>query len=142
MDVKSVMTADPCCCTRDTPLRDVAKMMVDNDCGQIPVVDSMDSKKPLGVVTDRDIAIRIVAEGRDAATATAADAMTTPCKTVTTDTSLKDCVCLMEAEQIRRVPVVDANGKLAGIVAIADISLAGKHEATAEVVKEVSEPTR
>ncbi|MCY7355132.1 MAG: CBS domain-containing protein [Lysobacter sp.] len=141
MDVKSVMTADPCCCTRDTPLRDVAKMMVDNDCGQIPVVDSMDGKMPVGVVTDRDIAIRIVAEGRDANTATAGDAMSTPCKTVTTDTSLKDCVCLMEAEQIRRVPVVDAEGRLAGIVAIADIALAGKDVATAEVVKKVSEPT-
>lgn len=141
MDVKSVMTAHPCCCTRETPLRDVAKMMVDHDCGQIPVVDSMDSKKPVGVVTDRDIAIRIVAEGRDASTATAGDAMSTPCKSVTTETSLKDCVCLMEAEMVRRVPVVDAEGKLAGIVSIADIALAGKLEATAEVVTKVSEPT-
>ncbi|MEJ7745375.1 MAG: CBS domain-containing protein [Luteimonas sp.] len=141
MDVKSVMTADPCCCTQDTPLRDVAKMMADHDCGQIPVVDSMDSKKPVGVVTDRDITIRIVAEGRDAATTTAADAMSTPCKTVTIDTSLKDCVCLMEAEMVRRVPVVDAAGKLAGIVSIADLALAGKQEATAEVVTKVSEPT-
>lgn len=140
MDLKSVMTANPACCTRDTPLRDVAKLMVDHDCGQIPVVDSMDSKKPVGVVTDRDIAVRIVAEGRDAGSATASDAMSTPCKTVTTDTSLQDCLCLMEAQQIRRVPVVDAAGKLAGIVAIADISLAGKNEATAQVVKEVSEP--
>ncbi|MEO6366280.1 MAG: CBS domain-containing protein [Luteimonas sp.] len=141
MDIKSVMTANPCCCTRDTPLREVARMMVDNDCGQIPVVESKDDKTPIGVVTDRDIAVRIVAEGRDAGSSTASDAMSTPCKTVTTETSLKDCVCLMEAEMVRRVPVVDADGKLAGIVSIADIALAGKQEATAEVVTKVSEPT-
>ncbi|MDQ3228813.1 MAG: CBS domain-containing protein [Pseudomonadota bacterium] len=141
MDVTSVMTANPVCCTRDTPLREVARMMIDNDCGQIPVVESKDNKTPVGVVTDRDIAIRIVAEGRDANASTAADAMSTPCKTVTTETSLRDCVCLMEAEMVRRVPVVDAQGKLAGIVSIADIALAGKEEATAEVVTKVSEPT-
>lgn len=141
MDVTSIMTANPVCCTRDTPLCDVAKMMVDHDCGQIPVVESKDDKTPVGVVTDRDIAIRIVAKGRDANSATAADAMSTPCKSVTTTTSLHDCVCLMEAEMVRRIPVVDAQGKLAGIVSIADIALAGKEKATAEVVTSVSAPT-
>ncbi len=140
MNVSSVMTPNPACCSTSTPLRDVARMMVDHDCGQIPVVD--ESQRPIGVVTDRDIAVRIVAEGRDTSQATAADAMTSPARTVTTGTSLTDCVCLMEADQIRRVPVVDESGRLAGIVAIADLALAGKQEATAEVVKEVSEPTR
>jgi CBS domain-containing protein len=140
MNVQSVMTPDPACCTAATPLRDVARMMLDNDCGQIPVVD--ESQRPIGVVTDRDITVRIVAEGRDSNAATAADAMTGPARTVRTDTSLADCVCLMEADQIRRVPVVDSEGRLAGIVAIADLALAGKQEATAEVVKEVSEPLR
>lgn len=140
MNVDSVMTPNPACCTAQTSLKDVARMMIDNDCGQIPVVDA--SQRPIGVVTDRDIAVRVVAEGRNANEATAADAMSTPVRTVTTATSLKDCVCVMEADQIRRVPVVDASGKLAGIVSIADLALAGKDEATAEVVKEVSEPTR
>ena len=140
MNVESVMTPNPACCMATTPLRDVARMMLDNDCGQIPVVDQ--SQRPIGVVTDRDIAVRIVAEGRDSNSATAGDAMSTPVRTVTTDTSLADCVCVMEADQIRRVPVVDASGKLAGIVAIADLALTGKQEATAEVVKEVSEPMR
>ncbi|MFC5569465.1 CBS domain-containing protein [Lysobacter yangpyeongensis] len=140
MNVQSVMTPDPACCTAATPLRDVARMMLDNDCGQIPVVD--ESQRPIGVVTDRDITVRIVAEGRDSNAATAADAMTGPARTVRTDTSLADCVCLMEADQIRRVPVVDSEGRLAGIVAIADLALAGKQESTAEVVKEVSEPLR
>ncbi|GAB3096439.1 CBS domain-containing protein [Lysobacter terrae] len=140
MNVESVMTPNPASCMANTPLRDVARMMLDHDCGQIPVVD--ESQRPIGVVTDRDIAVRIVAEGRDGNTATAGDAMSSPVRTVTMDTSLADCVCAMEADQIRRVPVVDASGKLAGIVAIADLALAGKQEATAEVVKEVSAPLR
>ena len=139
-DVTSVMTANPACCRRDTPLQQVAQLMIDHDCGQIPVVDA--GNKPVGVVTDRDIAIRIVAPGKDPGRATAADAMSTPCKTVTNSTSLRDCVCLMEAEQVRRIPVVDDAGALVGIVSIADIALAGKDEATAEIVKEVSEPNR
>ncbi|QSX78210.1 CBS domain-containing protein [Agrilutibacter solisilvae] len=139
-NVSSVMTSNPACCTASTPLRDVARMMVDNDCGQIPVVD--EAQRPIGVVTDRDIATRVVAQGRDANTACASDAMSTPVRTVNLQTSLKDVVCAMEADQIRRVPVVDMDGKLAGIVSIADIALAGKDEATAEVVKEVSERTR
>ena len=137
-NVTSVMTANPACCTPQTSLRDVAQMMIQNDCGQIPVVD--DQNMPLGVVTDRDIAVRIVAEGRDTNAACAGDAMTSPVQTVREDSSLKDAVCLMEAAKIRRVPVVDASGKLSGIVSIADIALAGKKAATAEVVKEVSDP--
>jgi CBS domain-containing protein len=137
-DVSSVMTPNPTCCRDTTPLREVAQMMIDNDCGQIPVVDA--GHKPVGVVTDRDITVRIVAAGKDPASATAADAMSSPCKSIGSDTSLHDCTCLMEAEKIRRVPVVDADGKLAGIVSIADIALAGKREATADVVLQVSEP--
>lgn len=138
MDLNSVMTANPACCTRNTPLRQVAQMMIDHDCGLIPVVD--DGNKPLGVVTDRDIATRIVAGDQDAGRATAGDAMTTPCKSVTSATGLHECLSLMEADQVRRVPVVDAAGALVGIVSIADIALAGKDDATVKVVKSVSEP--
>ena len=137
-DVTSVMTANPCCCKRDTPLTDVAQMMIDNDCGMIPVVD--DHGKPIGTVTDRDIAVRIVACGKDASAACASDAMSVPVHSVTIDSSLRDAVCMMEAEKVRRLLVVDADGKLAGVAAIADLALAGKDEATAQVVKEVSEP--
>lgn len=136
--ITSVMTANPCCCSSDTPLQDVARMMVDNDCGMIPVVDS--AGKPVGAVTDRDIATRIVAAGKDPATSRAGDAMTSPVATVTIETSLHDATCVMEAEKIRRLIVVDGDGKLAGVAAIADLALAGKNEATAAVVKEISEP--
>lgn len=135
--VSTVMTPNPATCKLDTPVRDIARMMLEHDCGQIPVLDDKDM--PLGVVTDRDIAVRVVAIGGDALSP-AGDIMSAPAKTVRVDSALKDCVCLMEDAQIRRVPVVDATGRIAGIVALADIALAGKDEATAEVVKEVSAP--
>ena len=135
--IGNVMTANPASCSPETPIRQVAQLMIDNDCGQIPVVDA--GGKPLGVVTDRDIALRVVARGGDG-TSTAIDAMTTPIKTVRIDSDLQECLRLMEEAQVRRVPVVDAAGKLAGIVAVADIALAGRDKATADVVKQVSSP--
>lgn len=138
MNVESMMTANPACCKPATPLSEVAKMMIDHDCGQIPVVD--EGGCPVGVVTDRDIAIRVVADGRDSSQCCAKDAMSESVKTVRRDSPLKDAVCLMESAKVRRVPVVDAEGKLCGMFSLADLALAGKDEATAEVVREVSEP--
>ena len=137
-DINTVMTANPSCCRADTPLADVAQMMVDSDCGMLPMVD--EANKPIGAVTDRDIATRIVAAGLDAGLSSAGDAMTSPIKTVSLATSIYDATCVMEAEKIRRVIVVDGDGKLAGVAALADLALAGKSDATAHVVKEVSEP--
>lgn len=136
--VTDVMTANPARCRADASLQEVAGLMVEHDCGQIPVVDNDD--RLVGVVTDRDIVVRVIATGQDCRGATAGDAMTSPVSSVRADTSLHDCVCLMEAEKVRRTPVVDANGTLVGIVSIADLALAGKDEATASVVSKVSEP--
>ncbi len=138
MSVQSIMTPNPVCCTKSTPLQEVAKLMLDNDCGQIPVVAGNGSNRPIGVVTDRDIVIRLVAQGTDASKSPAGDAMSTPCVTVSCDTSLRECCDVMESNQIRRVPVVDAQGELCGIVALADIALSGQDAKTVEVVKEVS----
>jgi len=137
--VSSVMTPNPAACRINTSVLDIARMMLENDCGQIPVLD--DQNRPMGVVTDRDIAIRVVANGGNGM-ATAGEVMTSPIKTVRADSDLKDCVRIMEKAKVHRVPVVDASGKLAGIVALADIALAGKDKTTAEVVQEVSTPIR
>lgn len=140
MNVESFMSANPACCQAKTPLSEVARLMVDNDCGQIPVVD--ESGCPIGVVTDRDIAIRVVADGRDSSRCCASDAMSESVRTVRHDSALKDAVRLMESAKVRRVPVVDGDGKLCGMFSLADLALAGKDETTAEVVREVSEPRR
>ena len=140
MQVKDVMTADPACCVSETALREVAQMMVDHDCGEIPVVENNKTKLPIGVITDRDIVCRAVAKGLNPLDLTVADCMTTPCVTVTPEMSVGKCAWLMEDKKIRRVPVVDADGRCCGIVALADIALRGKAGVTTEVVKEVSEP--
>ena len=136
--VLSVMTSNPATCRSDTPVAVVAQLMIDHDCGEIPVIDG--EGRPVGVITDRDIVVRLVAAGRDTAEAIAGDAMSQPVHSVPETGELRDCVCLMEAEQIRRVPVVDSAGRLTGMLSLADIALAGKDEATAEVVREVSQP--
>jgi len=141
MQVKEVMTADPTCCISETSLQEVAKMMVDHDCGEIPVVESTETKLPIGVITDRDIVCRSVAQGLNPLDLTVADCMSKPCVTVTPDMSVEECSNIMEQHKIRRVPVVDVEGSCCGIVALADIAIKAKGTVTAEVVKEVSEPT-
>jgi CBS domain-containing protein len=139
MKVRDVMTADPACCTPDAKLPDVARLMVEHDCGEIPVVDTHDSRKPRGVVTDRDIVVRTLARGRDPMDVTAGDVMTSPATTVTPGTDLDECANLMERQQIRRVPVVDESGKVCGMVSQADIVRSAQDRMAAELVREVSE---
>jgi CBS domain-containing protein len=138
MTVATVMTSCPACCTPNTSLTDVARLMVDNDCGEIPVVEDMDTRKLAGVLTDRDIATRVVAAGKNSAEARAVDCMTSPAISVSPDTTLQDCCELMETHQIRRVPVVDEQGAVVGIVSLADVVRSANSATTVAVVKEVS----
>jgi CBS domain-containing protein len=141
MQVKEVMTTDPACCTSEAGLQEVAKMMVDHDCGEIPVVENKNNKLPIGVITDRDIVCRTVARGLNPLDLTVADCMSKPCVTVTPEMSVEECSKILEENKIRRVPVVDADGTCCGIVALADIALHARRSVAAEVVKEVSEPS-
>ena len=138
MQVKEIMTRDPACCAPETNIRDVAKMMATNDCGEIPVLD--ESRRPIGVVTDRDIACRVVAEGRDPGKTNARDAMSSPVITATPEDNVAECLDKMEENQIRRVPVVDESGACCGMVAQADIARAASEGDIAELVRDVSQP--
>ena len=138
MNVTSVMTPGPICCTPQTPLRAVAQLMKNRDCGLIPVVDALDTLKPVGTITDRDIALRIVAAGMDPSTASASDCMSSPCATVDTDASLRECCAQMETHALRRMLVVDDDGRLCGIVALADLAHSGHDATTVDLVKQVS----
>jgi CBS domain-containing protein len=139
MQVRNLMTRNPACCTPETPLREVAAMMLRCDCGEIPVVDTQESMRPIGVITDRDITIRVVAEGRNPLDMKTSHCMTQPCITVAQDASIMDCIKLLEDHQIRRIPVVDEKGRCCGIVSQADIARRIDDHA-AEVLKEVSMP--
>lgn len=133
---RDVMTADPACCTPNMTLDQVAKLMVQNDCGEIPVVDSGD--QPIGVITDRDIVCRVVAEGKNPSGHTVGEYMTKPVVTVRADAPLDEVVSMMETHQIRRVPVTDERGCCAGIIAQADVALTGSEHDVSELVREVS----
>jgi len=138
MQVREIMTADPACCAPDTALKDAARLMADQDCGELPVVD--DRGRPVGVVTDRDIACRGVAQGKGAE-APVREVMSSPVVTVTPETSLEDCCRTLEENQIRRVPVVDRSGACCGMVSQADIARHAPERETAQVVRDVSRPT-
>jgi CBS domain-containing protein len=133
---QDVMTPDPACCTPETPLDQIAKMMALNDCGEIPVIDP--AEHPIGVVTDRDIVCRVVAEGKNPMAYTAEICMSQPVVTVEADAPMDQVVAIMERHQLRRVPVVDKRGRCVGIVSQADVALGAGKKDVAELVREVS----
>jgi CBS domain-containing protein len=141
MKVKEIMTAGPACCTPDTTLERVARMMVDRDCGQIPVVDDERTRRPIGVITDRDIVCRAVAQGLNPIQMKARDVMSAPAVTVRPDMGVEDCCKVLGENQVRRAPVADEQGQCCGIVSLADIAQMVPEKLTGEVVRTVSRPT-
>lgn len=139
MEVRELMTADPTCCRPETTLQEAAKMMADEDCGCLPVVDQ--DMRPVGVITDRDITCRTVAQGKNPLDLTVSDTMTSPVISVSLDSNIKECCHLMEENQVRRLPVVDENGACCGMVAQADIALNAPEEMSGDLVKGVSQET-
>jgi len=136
---RDVMTPNPACCTPTMTLDEVAKLMVHNDCGEIPIVDGSDQL--VGVITDRDIVCRVVAEGKNPTAYTAEQFMSQPIVTVPADTPLEEVVATMEKHQIRRMPVVDEQGSCVGIISQADLAWTGGERQVAELVREVSRDT-
>jgi CBS domain-containing protein len=140
MKVNEIMTSEIGCCTLDSSLQEVSQMMLDCDCGAIPVVQDMESKKLMGIITDRDIVIRGVAKGADCSSTTAQDCMTTNPQSVRPDASVDEVEQVMSQSQVRRVPIVDENGCVCGIVSQADLALSIPNPEVGRVVKNVSEP--
>ena len=142
MQVKEIMTSNPFCCTADTSLEEVAKAMVEHDCGEIPIVRSTKDRTLVGVVTDRDIVCRLVAEGRNPVDESAESCMSTPVVSVRETTPVEECARIVEESQIRRMPVVNGGGMCCGIVSQADIAKNASRKITADLVKDVSQPAR
>lgn len=139
MLIEEVMTREPVCCTSETGLQEVAQLMVKHDCGEIPIVQSTTDRRVLGVVTDRDIVSRVVAQGKNPLGLQAGTCMSQPAVTVRTGQSVEDCIRVMEAHRIRRVPVVDDRGQMRGIVSQADIAQHASNASTGELVNKVSQ---
>lgn len=138
MKINEIMTKTPACCLPSTSLPDVAHLMVENDCGAIPVVENFETNKPVGIVTDRDIAVNTLPHGKNGLEMSAAEIMSYPVVSVKHDAELDECCKTMEHNKIRRMIVVDEAGACCGIVAQADIARTAPMKATAELVQDVS----
>lgn len=132
------MTPEPACCLPDTKLEDVARMMVQKNCGAIPVVDDPKTRKPVGILTDRDITCRTLANGKSPLGLTAADVMTIHPLTVSPDETVEKCCEVMDKHAVRRMLVTDDGGQCIGIVAQADIARSAPEHETAQLVKDIS----
>lgn len=136
MRVRQVMTQAPACCTPDTKLFVVARMMVEHDCGEIPICDGAEV---IGVVTDRDIACRAVARGMNPLDTPVRAVMTSEPYTVSENADLVDAVTLMEEHRVRRLPVT-REGQLIGIVSQADLIQNLPYDKVLELLTAVSKP--
>lgn len=138
---RDVMTADPVSCLGSATVDQVAQMMRSEDVGPMPIVDNFQTRKLIGIVTDRDLAIKVVAEGRDPSSTRVQDVMTRDVATCHPEDDLQKALDLMAANQVRRIPVVDPYGAIVGIIAQADIATRQEnHIKTGEVVEEISKP--
>lgn len=142
MRAQEVMTREPACCTPETRAEDAARLMHEHDCGVIPVVEHEGSKTLVGVVTDRDIALRGVGQGRGPDTPVG-ELMTPEPRACTPETDVQEVEKLMKREQLRRVPIIDAAGHLIGIISQADLARKlGNEQEVGELVERISEPRR
>jgi CBS domain-containing protein len=138
--VRDLMTVDVAVCNPQTELYYVARTMEERDVGAVPVVESTDSMKPIGIVTDRDIVVRALAKNQEALRMRAGDVMSVDLLTIDVEMPLQECVNQMEQRQVRRAIVLDHTGRCTGIIAQADIARHLAEHESAELLREVSEP--
>ena len=133
--VSEVMTDRPRCVTPETPVTEAAQLMEAEDVGSLPILDG---EQLAGMVTDRDIVIRAVAKGKDPKGMPVREVASRDLVTVHADDDLSDALRLMASHQVRRLPVVDDDNTLVGIVAQADVALEAKEKAVGEMVEDIS----
>jgi CBS domain-containing protein len=134
--IKDVMTSNPCSIDADKSVAYAAKMMRDEDVGLAPIVEG---DKLIGMLTDRDIAIRVVAEGRDPGQVKVRDVASKQVVTIDPQQDLDEALRIMAKHQVRRLAVVEEDGKLVGVVAQADVAREGDDKQTGKLVEEISE---
>jgi CBS domain-containing protein len=135
-----VMTKNPVCCLPDDMVVKVAQLMKRENIGPIPVIENEETRKLVGIVTDRDLALKIVAEGRDAKSTKVEAVMTHKVVTCRADDDLQRAIDAMSEHQLRRIPIVDDDNKIVGIISQADVATrVDQPEKTAEMVKEISQ---
>ena len=134
-----VMTKNPVCCLPDDMVAQVAQLMQSENIGSIPVIENEQTQKLVGIVTDRDLVLKIVAKGHDAKSTKVEAVMTRKLVTCRAEDDLQKALDAMSEHQLRRIPVVDKDNKILGIIAQADVATrVDKPKKTAAMVKEIS----
>jgi CBS domain-containing protein len=137
-----IMTKDPVGCLPTDTAQGAAKLMKEGGVGSIPVIEDQKKRKLVGIVTDRDLALEVVAEGRDPQKTQIDRVMTRDLVTCRADDDLQKALGMMSEKQLRRIPIVDENNQLIGIIAQADVATRVNSQGkTGEVVKEISKPS-
>ena len=140
MKIQDIMTANPSSVTPDATIREAAQVMKREDVGIVPVIEGQGEKRLIGVVTDRDIAVRCVAEGKDA-NCRVREAMSDDLATCSPNDDVDHVMQTMSKEKVRRIPIVDERGSLVGIVSQADLLRRGRDDsAAAQTVERISAP--
>ena len=134
--IRDVMSSNPCAIDADKPVAYAAKMMKEEDVGLAPIVEG---DRLLGTLTDRDIVLRVVAEGKDPQTVTAREVASTDLVTIDPQQDLDEALRLMASNQVRRLPVVE-EGRLVGVLAQADVAREAKEKQTGQLVEDISQP--
>jgi len=141
MKIHDIMTRDPSCVTPDATVREAAQVMKREGVGIVPVIDGQSNKTLVGVITDRDIAVRCVADGRDTSSRVRDCMSTDDLATCRENDDVDRAMDAMRTEQVRRIPIVDERGSLVGIVAQADIVRKTRNDAKSEdTVEQISRP--
>jgi CBS domain-containing protein len=139
MKLKDIMTTEVLFVASDTPVAEVARKMEQNEIGAVPVCDG---QKILGMVTDRDIALKVVGRGISPRDCVAADIMTSPIVWCYDDCDVQEAARLMESRQIRRLIVVSREEKLVGVVALGDVATRANQRIAGEALEKISEHTQ
>ena len=142
MKIKEVMSENPVCCLPTDTAQAVARMMCERNIGSIPVVSDQQSKELMGVITDRDLCCAMIAGGLDPKSTAIQKFITANPITCRDGENIDKCERAMQEHQVRRVPVVDGQNHVIGIVSQADLALKGKPERLSRTVAEISKPTR
>ena len=138
MQLSQILTRNPEVISPDTSVKEAAQRMRSMDVGSLPVCDG---RRLLGMVTDRDITIRITAEGRDPSSTPVQEAMTPDIQYVFADQDVRDAAKIMREQQIRRLPVLDREKRLVGIVSLGDIATTGQDQLSGDALESISQPT-
>jgi CBS domain-containing protein len=140
MKVREAMTADPVCCLATDTAQKIATILRDHNIGSVPVVRDLESRKLIGVITDRDLCCSILGDGLDPKHTVIDKFMTRNPVTCRDGENLEKCERSMQEHQIRRIPIVDGEGRCVGILSQADLALKDKPERVSRTVAEISKP--